>query len=271
MPPHIGSSPTFSCSRAVSIKRRRTIAGLLALKPDAAEACSNLGIALASQSKWAEAVAHYRRALALNPQLLDVYRNLGRVLLLQGESAEAMMLARRALAISETEETKAFFVQCAKGLPAAAFDATMRALVARALSEGWSRPSELSALAIDLLKQRHGGPILISPSWATTACCTCCWKPRRSAVSSSSAASPPCAVRCWKRLSKMPSMLQTFAFYGALARQCFINEYVFACGEDEARRVRQLSETICHEPAIRRRRFRRFVSLPRQPMRHCTR
>ena len=130
---------------------------LLAYKPDVAEACGNLGIALASQSKWDEAAAAYRRALKLNPSLVDVYRNLGRVLTIQGDSGEALALARRALTISETEEIKAHFVQCVKNLAIPLFDDDLRALVARALSEGWSRPTELSALAADLFKQGTAG------------------------------------------------------------------------------------------------------------------
>ena len=69
---------------------------LLALRPDLAEACSNLGIALASQSKWDEAAATYRRALTLNPNLVDVYRNLGRVLTTRGDSGEASRHPARA-------------------------------------------------------------------------------------------------------------------------------------------------------------------------------
>src|SRR5215208_271424 len=98
---------------------------LLALKPSA-EACNNLGIALANQGKWDEAGTQYRRALTLNPELIDVYRNLGRVLLMQGDAAQALALARRALALGETEEIKAFFVQCAKTLPATSFDEELR-------------------------------------------------------------------------------------------------------------------------------------------------
>jgi hypothetical protein len=33
-------------------------------------------------------------------------------------------------------------------------------------------------------------------------------------------------------------------FYGALAQQCFINEYVFACSADEARQAAELAERL---------------------------
>jgi Flp pilus assembly protein TadD len=53
----------------------------VALKPDFAEAHSNLGVAFMAQGRPADAVTAYRRALAINPKLVMIYRNLGRVLL----------------------------------------------------------------------------------------------------------------------------------------------------------------------------------------------
>lgn len=219
---------------------------LLALKPDLAEACSNFGIALASQSKWDEAAAAYRRALKLNPNLVDVYRNLGRVLTIQGDSGEALALARRALAISETEESKAHFVQCVKTLAIPLFDDDLRALVARALSEGWSRPNDLSALAADLFKQ--------SPTGCENGLPGMTGDPLLRALLETA---PVRDIDLERRLTAArPALLEaaesqqsvdadTFAFFCALARQCFINEYVFAQTEDERRRVRQLQDTLC--------------------------
>src|SRR5262249_50382272 len=122
----------------------------LALTPGQAEAHSNFGVALAGLGRWDEAAAQYRRALVLKPELVDVYRNLGRIVLAQGNVAEALALVRRALALKETDEARALFVQCVKQLSPAEFDDDLRGLLARALSEGWSRPSELSALAGEL-------------------------------------------------------------------------------------------------------------------------
>ena len=219
---------------------------LLALKPDSPEACNNLGIALASQGKWDEAAGQYRRALALNPKLVDVHRNLGRVLLMQGDAAQALTLARRALAIGETEEIKAFFVQCAKTLPATSFDEELRALVVRALSESWSRPSELSPLAADLIKQRHGD----SNDWTTLG---------SDRVLRALLESAPVRDLELERIltATRKSLLEqtivpgstntddaALAFFCALAQQCFINEYVFARADDETRRLQELLEAL---------------------------
>jgi tetratricopeptide (TPR) repeat protein/SAM-dependent methyltransferase len=219
---------------------------LLALKPSA-EACNNLGIALASQGKWDEAAAQYRRALALNPELVDVYRNLGRVLLMQGDAAQALTLARRALAIGETEEMKVFFVQCAKQLPAASFDDDLRALIARALAEGWSRPSELSALAAELVKQHVGGAqdgldALAGDGLLRALLETAPVRDielERSLTAArkgllAQAIAPECARPDDTALK----------FFCALARQCFVNEYVFERSDDETRQLQGLLETL---------------------------
>src|SRR5262245_61148807 len=150
----VTASPIWPCSKAATRKQPGIIGW-----------CWRHGrmrprLAATSVSRWrrrtsgGEAAAQYRRALALKPQLVDVHRNRGRLLLARGDTAEAYALARRALSIEETEETRAFFVQCAKSLlPTPAFDELrddLRDLVARALSEGWSRPSELSRPAQNL-------------------------------------------------------------------------------------------------------------------------
>jgi tetratricopeptide (TPR) repeat protein/SAM-dependent methyltransferase len=220
---------------------------VLAMKPSA-EVCSNLGIALASQGKWDEAAAQYRRALTLNPELVDVYRNLGRALLMQGDAAQALALARRALAIGETEEMKAFFVQCVKALPAKLFDDELRALVARALTEGWSRPSELSALAAELFKQRQGecphddiaalaGDELLRAILETAPVRDIELERTLTAARKSLLAH---AITPAVSNSDDP----TLGFFYALARQCFINEYVFERGDDETAQLQNLLQTL---------------------------
>jgi tetratricopeptide (TPR) repeat protein len=199
----------------------------LAFKPGQAEAHSNLGVALAGLGMWDEAAAQYRQALALKPDLIDVYRNLGRIVLAQGEPAEALALARRALALRETDEVRALLVQCVKELPPANIDGDLRNFMARALTEGWSRPSELTALAGALctpggtcdLAQLAGDPLL------------------RALLESA----PVRNVELERLLTSVRTQLLNLAsaapnggddarleFFCALARQCFINEYVFA-------------------------------------------
>src|SRR5215218_9191071 len=220
---------------------------LLALKPSA-EAWNNLGIALASQGKWDEAAAQYRRALALNPELVDVYRNLGRVLLMQGDAAQALALARRALALGETEEMKVFFVQCAKQLPAASFDDDLRALIARALAEGWSRPGELSALAAELVKQRHAGRApddLAAMAGDGLLRALLETAPVRDIEleRTLTAARKDLLAQAIAPESSCPDDT-ALNFFCALARQCFVNEYVFERTDDETRQLQDLLQTL---------------------------
>jgi Tfp pilus assembly protein PilF/SAM-dependent methyltransferase len=212
----------------------------LALAPGQAEAHSNFGVALAGLGRWDEAAAQYRRALALKPDLIDVYRNLGRIVLAQGNAAEALTLARQALALRQTDEMRALFVQCVKHVHAADVDDELRSLIVRALSEGWNRPSELSALAGELcgraagLAEMAGDPLLRALLESAPV--------RNVALERVLTVA---RAELLSRVSLAPeSNGDTIAFFCALARQCFINEYVFATGADEVAEVERLHEVL---------------------------
>jgi SAM-dependent methyltransferase/Tfp pilus assembly protein PilF len=232
---------------------------LLARDPDFAEACSNLGVVLATQGRLDEAASQYRRALALKPGLVDVHRNLMRVLMRQGAIDEALATGRSALAIAETDEIKALFVQCVRAMPAAALSGDLRDLIARALSEGWSRPSELSAFATELI--RLNGPVGAAIARATAA-----QDPRdRNGLEAAAGdrllralleSAPVRDVDLERFLTAARDALlervdtdaaigaDVLAFACALARQCFINEYVFAQAGDAVERSLQLRAAI---------------------------
>ncbi|MDA1090884.1 MAG: tetratricopeptide repeat protein [Proteobacteria bacterium] len=71
----------------------------IAIKPDVAEAHTNLGNALQDLGRWDDAAASYRRALALKPDYVDALNNLGITLKEQGEPDEAAACYRRAIAL----------------------------------------------------------------------------------------------------------------------------------------------------------------------------
>ena len=73
----------------------------ISLRPDFAEAHSNLGVALAAQGLWDEAAEQYQRAMSLKPDLIDVYRNLGRVVLMEGRRRRSAGGVMRGLADGE--------------------------------------------------------------------------------------------------------------------------------------------------------------------------
>src|SRR5213593_2600537 len=178
--------------------------------------------------------------ISLKPELVDVYRNLGRIVLAQGDAAQALALTRRALAQRETVELRALFVQCVKELAPSAIDGELRTLIARALTEGWSRPSELSVLAGELCG--HGDDLaaladdrllhalMQSAPVRTLALEAVLTGARRHLLARATIAGPD------------EDTLLGFAC--ALAQQCFINEYVFAVSEEESAQARDLQNTL---------------------------
>jgi len=71
----------------------------LAIKPDYAEAYSNMGAALADQGKPEEAIEVYNKALAIKPDYAEAYSNMGNALKEQGMLEEAIEAYTKALAI----------------------------------------------------------------------------------------------------------------------------------------------------------------------------
>jgi tetratricopeptide (TPR) repeat protein/SAM-dependent methyltransferase len=192
------------------------------------------------QGRFAEAAPRYRRALAQQPEPIDVYRNLGRILLAQGNVTEALDIVRRGLAMQGTVELRALFAQCVKELAPSDIDSGLRALITRALQEGWSRPSDLSALASELCGQSRELSVLAedrllmllmrSTPVRTVTLEVVLTDARRQLLARVAAPAAP------------DDALINFAC--ALAEQCFINEYVFALSDDEAAQVRALTDTL---------------------------
>jgi tetratricopeptide (TPR) repeat protein/SAM-dependent methyltransferase len=212
----------------------------LALQTAPAETYSNFGVALAGLGHRDEAAAQYRRALALKPELIDVYRNLGRILLAQGNITEALALTRRALAMQDTIEPRALFVQCVKELAPSDIDGELRALIARALQEGWSRPSELSALASELCIHGRGLSALAEDRLLLALMRAA---PVRTVALEAVLTD---ARRQLLARAAMPEATDDtlIDFACALAQQCFINEYVFALSDEESAQARELTDTL---------------------------
>jgi tetratricopeptide (TPR) repeat protein len=74
----------------------------LALKPQLAEALTNLGNALKGQNRFEEALACYDKALALNPESVAALNNCGDALFALRRPAEALAAYDRAVAIAPT-------------------------------------------------------------------------------------------------------------------------------------------------------------------------
>jgi 2-polyprenyl-3-methyl-5-hydroxy-6-metoxy-1,4-benzoquinol methylase len=178
------------------------------------------GLALQRQGKLDQAISLYKRLLTLHPGHADACNNLGLIYLAQGKLKEARaqlaeVLVRRPQLLFDFASVGAMLEAVnptlAQGMQRAAA-AWPRRLPARDLL----RPSGLRAVAAD--------PLLTEVLTSTTVrradlerLLTCL---RQELLQNSGEDCPA-------------GELPILAFYGALARQCFINEYVFALTPQE--------------------------------------
>ena len=246
----------------------------LALKPEVAEADNNLGLVLAARGDFEEAGRRFQLALARKPDFIDAHNNLARVFLSIGQAGNALGALRRALAIGETAQSKSLFVQCLRVLPTPPDVDDLRSLLIRALSESWGRANDLAAAAARMVKQ--DAAIMPSVTRVMDA-----W-PRRlpadellepvalAAISgdrlllSVMQSAAIADIELERLLTAIRLALlevasasgdasvvderlageETLHFCCALARQCFLNEQVFACADEELEEARRLRDRV---------------------------
>lgn len=241
----------------------------LQLKPDYAEAYRNLGITLWSQERVSAAEASYQRSLRIKPNYVDALNGLASLLNAQGRATLALDCIKQSLRIDESAESRWIFVDCVKRLSFSRYDQEIATAMARALSEPWDRPGDLARISIDLLK-------LSAEIAAGVARAAAAWPLRLGAQDlfganglASIAADPllsallisvPVCDRDLERYLTMARCAMLAAasevtaadawpgnavdFYSALARQCFINEYVFSSTDEEIRRAQDLRDAL---------------------------
>lgn len=222
---------------------------------------NNLGVILVQMNRLPEALDHFRRAAVLDPALPEVQGNLADTALALGlaeeaalhyraalktapgdgelwaraalaahalgDHAYALAAAAHALARAQSAETRRLFVQCAR---CAQPDGAHAPLLLRALREGWDRPEDLAVPAAALILRKPPATLEEAADDAL--------------LTALLAVTPNRDIALEDRLTGLRRELLQRAledravpldFAVALARQCFINEYVFACAEtDEA-------------------------------------
>ena len=231
----------------------------LSVQPDLAEAHSNLGLVLQARGLWQEAAESYRRATSLEPNFAIAHNNLGVALKELGQTEAALVSYQRALELADTAEIKANFVLCIKDHVFRRSDESIRRLVARAISEAWAWKSELAGASASLIRvtpaireclarAERAWPRLLPSAelFGPTGLAAMASDPvLRAALE----AFPVCDVgleRCLTmvRRAMLESALEpnsgegtanaVLTFYCSVARQCFINEYVFFETREEA-------------------------------------
>ena len=240
----------------------------LQIKPDYVEALSNLGCTLQELGRPDEAEASYKRALQIKPDHAGALNNLALLFNAQGKASMALNTIKQSLQTKETEEAKSIFVACVKRLRFTQDSSEIRTLMVRALTEPWGRPSELAPVSIGLVK--------LNPDigeWVARAVDG--WPVRLPAqvlfgahgLATLSANSLLCALLdsaliCDIEMERFLAMGRhallvaatttvsdsevsaALSFYSALARQCFINEYVFSHTADEIQNAGALRNSL---------------------------
>ncbi|MDX8386857.1 MAG: tetratricopeptide repeat protein [Gallionella sp.] len=232
-------------------------------------AYSNLGYVLHNLGKLSDAEFNFRNAVALNADITRTHSGLGRVLQAQGKFGEAVVSYQRALKLEDSAENKIGFAQSIKNVVFAHDVADIRLLLNRAISESWGRPYDLMAPTLSLIKLNKDIQECIER--AVNA-----WPRRLSAkeLYSNSNLTAVSGDLLLKSLLENTSIcdldLERFLtvarfamldealvddvgidkeesnlpFYCALAQQCFINEYVFDCQDEEYDRAGMLRDQV---------------------------
>lgn len=230
--------------------------------PDHAGLRNDFGNALAKHGRVNEAIEQYRAALALQPDLAEAHNNLGNVQKASGEVAAAAASFRRALALHRAPQFEANLAQCLRALEGGGEIADADALLLEALTGRWARPDDLAGAVVrriendatlaPLLERTAGGhvaPAAVPGSddlrpLAAHALLRALLE--RAPIVSARLERLLTLARCnvlERAVAAGEAHDETaIAFDCALARQCFINEYVFACSEEEAAGVRALQE-----------------------------
>jgi SAM-dependent methyltransferase len=238
---------------------------LLTAFPGHAEAHSRLGAVLMRQGRLADAIAQIERALALQPDMFEAYGNLAQAYLAAGQSDRASEAACRALELNETPQTRAMFAQCVAAARFGGNTSRYRRWLARALVEGWSRPRELTRASIAVVRRSASiadAIARVDAEWPNRLPAGELWDSGTVAALAQDELlcrlleSDPITDLGLERLltNARGAILhrqadqiddeRVFGFCCSLARQCFINEYVFAASDAEIQAVAGLRASL---------------------------
>ncbi len=241
----------------------------LSLRPDYAEAHNNLGVELEQHGMREQAVACYHSALRLRPDYAEAWHNLGNALGVLGQDESALACLRNAVELDTRPAFRLSFVKCAKKLDRLPDDPPFRRIVASAISQAWVRPADLAGLGVRLL--RADPDVRKSLDASAQA-----W-PARPSMHSLLGPSGCAAIGSNELILAMMESMQVYgldlerfltlvrhamlgealntgsravadegalAFCCALARQCFINDFVFSSTDEERARVTQMRGAV---------------------------
>ena len=229
------------------------------IRPDYDAAHYVLGTLLSGLTNLDTVEASLRRALSIAPESEAIVYELAIVLLLRHKAPEALQLVTRNLERMPTWPIKRAFASCVARIKFVAGDSPTRAALTVAINEAWLMPYQLCrpALSLIMLDPRIAGCVrLVNERWPacvpkaallsgevlTTLAADSLLHALLEAtpVSTSieferflTAARHALLETALSGQPPDPADIAALKFYAALARQCFINEYVFDCDDGE--------------------------------------
>lgn len=244
----------------------------LKINPDLADGWNNLGCVQKDLGRYSEAEASLRAALRLNSQHVNALINLAFVCDVQGDPVQALDIVTNVLSFNDSKVAKDIFVNCVKRIRIASNHDALRSVMVRALMTPWTRPVDLSRVAADLVKLNPSIRAFIESKILGYSGQTDSWcligHAELSAIASDLVlqalldSAPICDIELEKLLTivrhamldaalsdaKHGEPTELLKLYGGVARQCFINEYVYTFSGMEMQRaqalVTRLSEAI---------------------------
>jgi SAM-dependent methyltransferase len=241
----------------------------LTIEPNFADAHHNRGNALFKLGRYSEARISYRLALEFKPDLFEAARALVCLLLSESNFVEAVEVARHALTRNKSNEAKNLVVLCLCS-PLANPNVDPRDLLLRSISEPWTRPVNMSSACARFLvlndtirngleriaklaSQSSSAEALIDPS---ATCISALGEDQLFCAMLE--LTPICDVLLERFVTGLRFQLLGAArstaitevsgplltIYCAIARQCFINNYVFDQADEEIERAMALRNTL---------------------------
>jgi SAM-dependent methyltransferase len=111
-----------------------------------------LGNTLKELGRLEDAETSYKKAIAIKPDYAEAHSNLGITLQELGRLEDALTTVIKSIKIEPTLDAKALFVQITKKIDVKIWNQSLADLVINALLEPWGRPSYLMSIACRLLK-----------------------------------------------------------------------------------------------------------------------
>jgi tetratricopeptide (TPR) repeat protein/SAM-dependent methyltransferase len=238
----------------------------LTLKPDLAEAWLGRGNISLDRKRYDEARNAYIRALSHKPNFTEARCALASLLLSEGNIASALNQACHALAANETLQSKFVVAACLRSPLLHPGMGDVRELLLRAITEPWGRPAEFASACArflvlndairdgmtrttkawpnllpaeepaGLLAQFAGDRLLLALLETTSICDLALERFATSLRFNLLTAARSAAKSC------VPEPV--LGLYCALARQCFINNYVFAQSNAEIEQAQVLRDAL---------------------------